>query len=53
MMSAIGFDDQMGCDTGEINDVGRYRMLPTKAVSKLATAQAAPEKFLRLGHIEA
>ena len=53
VLSAVRFDDELGLETGEIDDVRRDRMLSAKAPSKLAVAQPVPKCPLCVCHVSA
>ena len=47
VLSAIELDDQVGFETGEVDDVASDRELPAKAISsKLTAPEVSPEKAL-------
>jgi len=47
VLSAIELDDQVGFETGEVDDVASDRELPAKAISaKLPAPEVSPEKAL-------
>jgi len=51
MLSAVGFDDEPCLQAGEVDDVGRDRMLPAKTPPEPAETQLVPEHPLGLGGI--
>ena len=51
VLSAVAFDNEPSLDAGEIDYIGRNRVLPSKAPSVLTAAQPLPEELLDFGHV--
>jgi hypothetical protein len=53
VLSAIGFDNKTRLYAGKVDNIGRYRMLPSEPPAELVMAKLYPEHPLRLRRISA